>query len=93
VQVAFKEKLDFRAAAVVSATRGAPLGRASGPPPRDLLLLHPNGTLSLYIGARHVCNISIRAPPSDNADPYAALTEARQPAVSRSGAGSILDRQ
>jgi len=73
VQVAFS--VDAIAAAAVQSTR-APLDTAAhtAMPLRDILILHPTGRLSLYIGSRHVCNVAVcPEPDAAGPDPYAAL--------------------
>ncbi len=63
LQVAFT--ISAAAVAAIQATRAAAEGQ---PPARDILVLHPRGRLSLYIGARHVCDVSVRASAPPNMD-------------------------
>ena len=63
LQVAFT--VSAAAIAALQATRAAAAGQ---PPARDILVLHPRGRLSLYVGARHVCDVSVRATAPPNMD-------------------------
>ena len=63
LQVAFTASA--AAIAAVRATRAAAPGQS---PARDILLLHPRGRLSLHIGARHICDVSVRASDASVAD-------------------------
>ena len=81
LQVAFT--INAAAVAAVRASRAAAEGRS---PARDILVLHPRGRLSLYIGARHVCDVSVRASASPESDgalnrllPHAPAGIHRQP--------------
>ena len=74
--------LDAVAAAAVESTRkrgprGGPRppgGPSPGPPARDILLLHPTGRLSLYIGSRHVCNVAVNVRDPGRVARYAPVT-------------------
>ena len=79
MQVAFH--LSAAALATVQATRTS---FDAQPPTRDILVLHPRGRLSLYVGAYHVCDVSVRAPGPPDQD-----AQMMRPAPSRP-TGEIL---
>ena len=54
-------------AAAVVAVKATRADTGAGLPARDLLVLHPRGRLALYVGARHVCGVSVRAPAAPQA--------------------------
>jgi hypothetical protein len=57
MQVVFT--LSAAAVTTLQATRANPDAQ---PPARDILVLHPRGRLSLYVGAHQICHVSVRAP-------------------------------
>eukprot|EP00887_Chlorella_sp_A99_P005912 scaffold29.g5912.t1 len=61
-------------AAVAATCTGGPVG---DPPPRDLLLLHPDGRLALYVGSRLICNVVAPGAAGPGSAAYAPLL--RQP--------------
>lgn len=63
MQVAFT--LSAAALATLQATR---FDSDAQPPARAILVLHPRGRLSLYVGAYHVCDVSVRAPGPPDTD-------------------------
>ena len=76
VQVAFT--LSAAAVVAVKATRA---DTDSGLPARDLLVLHPRGRLALYAGARHVCDVSVRAPAAPQAGAAQSLVRSLLPCL------------
>lgn len=64
--------MDAISVAAVTATRQPPTPSADTPiPPTDLLVLHSAARLSLYVAARHVCDIRLTLPSLDNSlSPY-----------------------
>ncbi|KAK9828929.1 hypothetical protein WJX72_002853 [[Myrmecia] bisecta] len=84
VEVAFS--MDALAAAAISATR--PADGDAAIPPRDLLVLHANARLALYIGARHICDVAVTPPPADDMlNPYSRLL--KEPAGPNQGPGLV----
>jgi hypothetical protein len=71
-QVAFA--FDAVAATAVCSIRKRAPAAAGQLPPRDILLLHPTGRLSLYIGSRYVCNVAVPGQMSDAAKLYAPFS-------------------
>ena len=58
--------MDCVSMAAVTATR-LPNQSQQGPiPPADLLVLHSAARLGLYVGSRHVCDISLKPPGADD---------------------------
>lgn len=87
MQVAFT----LSAAAVV-AVKATCADKESGLPARDLLVLHPRGRLALYAGARHVCDVSVRAPAAPQAGAAQSLIRFLLPCLP-AGEGSEVQCQ
>jgi hypothetical protein len=90
VQVAFA--FDAAAVAAVQLTRRLRQPTAAGQlPPRDILLLHPTGRLSVCLGSRLVCNVSVPmrgGSPLAQYTPFVATAHGRT--VSPSGLPTVL---
>ena len=76
MQVAFT--LSAAAVVAVKATRA---DTDSGLPARDLIVLHPRGRLALYAGARHVCDVFVRAPAAPQAGAAQSLIRSLLPCL------------
>ena len=87
MQVAFT----LSAAAVV-AVKATCADKESGLPARDLLVMHPRGGLALYAGARHVCDVSVRAPAAPQAGAVQSLIRSLLPCLP-AGEGSEVQCQ
>lgn len=87
--MAFDKALQFQAAVAVAATRRAPTGtEGTRAPPRDLLVLDRQGSLSLFVGARRICTITVPLPQAARKRPYAGLL---RPDTSSRGVSGTVD--
>ena len=91
VEVAFS--LSAVSVAAVAATRGGRQQGSHGVGPRDLLLLHPDGRLALYVGSRFVCNVAISSCGSTMLARYGRLLRLPTPVGQSSMDGELLPNQ